>query len=140
MNSVRRAARARRPLPRQLDGERFHSVVRQRNRLGIEGVGLNDVGSRFEILAVDGLHESGLGQVEEIVEVFDILVPILEALSANTRLIKAVGLDHGAHCAVENDDALAQQPEKGGGEVNRARGCCDSAWGHHNAWPEGCKS
>ena len=63
----------------------------------------------LEVLAMDGLDDLRLRQAQQVVVALQILRPILEPLPAKAGLVQFVGLDHGAHRAVENDDALAQQ-------------------------------
>ena len=58
---------------------------------------------------MDGLDDLRLRQAEQVVVPLQVLRPILEPLPAKGRLVQLVGLDHGAHRAVENDNALAQQ-------------------------------
>jgi hypothetical protein len=61
---------------------------------------------------MDGLDDLGLRQAEQVVVPLQILRPILEALPPKGRLVQLMGLDHGPHRAVEDDDALAQQAFK----------------------------
>ncbi len=65
-----------------------------------------------KILAMDLLDDFGPGQIEQIVVALDIARPILEPLAAISRFIQAIALDHGAHGAVENDNALPQQAQQ----------------------------
>ena len=51
-SSATRAGQPRR-LEVELVGELLHAVVGQRDRVGVEGVGLDDVGAGLEVLAVD---------------------------------------------------------------------------------------
>ena len=107
------AARAfLRPGHVQFVRQRFHPVIGHRNGRGIERVGFDDVRAGLEILAMDFLDDVRPGQTEQIVVAFDIARPILEPFAAIRRLVEAIGLDHGAHRAVEDDDALAQQAQQ----------------------------
>ena len=90
-------------------GEGFHAVIRERDGLRVEGVGLDDVRAGFEVLAVDFLDDGGLGDVEQVVEALEVLVPVGEARAAIIRLLQLVTLDHRAHRAVNDDDAFTEQ-------------------------------
>ncbi len=61
---------------------------------------------------MDGLDNPGLRQAQQIVVPLQVLLPIPEPLAAKGGLVQLVGLDHGAHRAVEDDNALAQQALK----------------------------
>jgi hypothetical protein len=58
---------------------------------------------------MDGLNNLGLREAEQVVVPLEVLRRILKPLPAESSLVQRVGLDHGAHRAVENDNALAQQ-------------------------------
>ena len=62
---------------------------------------------------------SRLRQHQQVVVAFDVVLEILEALAAIVGLAELVGLDHGAHRAVENEDARSE----GGVELVEAAGC-----------------
>ena len=49
---------------------------------------------------------SGWRQHQEVVVALEIVAVILEALAAIACLVQLVALDHGAHGAVEDEDAL----------------------------------
>ena len=110
----------------QLVRQLRHLVVAQGDAVGVERVGLDDVGARCEILAVDGRDDLGLGEGEEVVVALDVTRPFREPLSAITGLVGPVALDGRAHGAVEHDDALPQ--DRGelicrvGAQVGRGRG------------------
>ncbi len=61
---------------------------------------------------MDGLDDLGLGQAQQVVVALQVLRPVLEPLAAKGSFVQLVGLDHGPHRAVENDNALAQQALK----------------------------
>ena len=106
---VRRGAGVARPCHVQLVSQLLQLVVRQRDRGGVERVGLDDVRPGLEVLAMDGLDDLRLRQAEQVVVPLQILRPILEPLAAKPRLVQLVSLDHRPHRAVENDNALPQQ-------------------------------
>ena len=73
------------PLPAEDAHALLQAVSRKAYRVGPEGVGLDQLGPGREVVAVDGLHQGGAGQVE-----------LVEALiESDTTLIQ-----HRAHRAV----------------------------------------
>jgi hypothetical protein len=61
---------------------------------------------------MDGLDDLGLSEAEQVVVSFQVLRPVLEPLTAKGSFVQLVGLDHGPHRAVENNNAFAQQALK----------------------------
>ena len=47
-----------------------------------------------------------LGQHQQIVIAFQIAAPVGETLTAEIALIQTIALDHGAHAAVQHQNAL----------------------------------
>ena len=93
----------------QLVIEFGHAVGFQRGRIRAEGIGLDDVRARFQIFAVDGFDDFGLGQHQQIVVALEVAVPVGKTLAAIIRLGQLVALDHGAHRAVQDENALLQE-------------------------------
>ncbi len=106
---VRRGPSIARPRHVQFVRQLLELVIRQRNGGGVERVAFDDVRARFEVLAMDGLDDLGLREAEQVVVALQVLRRILKPVPAKGGLVQCVGLDHGAHRAVENDNALAQQ-------------------------------
>ena len=88
-------------------------VVGERQRRGVEGVGGDEVRAGFEELAVNVFDDLGPGQHQQVVATLEIVRPVLEPLAAERGFIQPVLLDHRAHGAVENDDALGEQLAQG---------------------------
>jgi hypothetical protein len=63
---------------------------------------------------VNVFDDLGFGQHQQVVAALEIVWPVLEPLATERGFIKPVLLDHGAHGAVENDDALGEQLSQGG--------------------------
>ena len=84
----------------QLVGAVFQLVLGQDDPGAAEGVGLDDVGAGFEVLAVDVLDDVGPRDVEDFGTV---LAPQVVGLDGEGRRV-----DHGAHGAVEDEDTLFQ--------------------------------
>ena len=93
----------------ELRDQALHAVIRHRDGGGIEGVGLDDVRARFEILAVDAADQLGLRQHEQVIVAAQVARPVAKALAPELRLVQVLALDHGAHGAVEHQDALGEE-------------------------------
>ena len=93
----------------ELVGQLLHAVVGQRDRVGVEGVGLDDVGAGGEVLAVDRRDDVRLGDRQQVVVALEVARPVREALAAVARLRGPVALDRRAHGAVDHQDPLAEQ-------------------------------
>ncbi len=93
----------------QLVGQFRQVVVALRDRGGAEGVGLDDVGAGFQVLAVDLRDHVRPHQRQQFVVALQVLAMAGEALAAEIGLAQLVALDHRAHGAVQDQDALAQQ-------------------------------
>ena len=72
-----------------------------------------------QVLLVDLLDDVGPGELQQLVVALQVLGVVLEALAAVVGLGQLVALDHRAHGAVDDQDALLQQRGQGGaaGEV-----------------------
>ncbi|MBV6410709.1 MAG: hypothetical protein GAKPKEKM_01531 [Rhodocyclaceae bacterium] len=93
----------------QLIGERLQPVVGLRDRGGVESVGLDDVGAGGEVVGVDGADRLRLRQEQQIVVALQLLRVILEAGAAIVGILQSVALNHGAHGAVEDEDAPGEE-------------------------------
>ncbi len=107
----------------QLIGDRLHAVVGLRDARRGEGVGGDDVGAGAEIGQMNIADRIGPRQVEEIVVPPHLPVPGVEARAAKRGLVQPERLDHGAHGAVEHEDALGRERAQLALELrNRRRG------------------
>jgi len=91
-----------------LVGQPRHAVIAQRNGVGVEGVGLDEVCARLQVSQVDGTDDVGLGQHQQVVVALEVTGPVGEALAAEVSLAQPVLLDHCAHRAVEDEDMPRQ--------------------------------
>ncbi len=106
-----------------LVGQLRHLVVFLRDGGGAEGVGLDQVRARGQVLLVDLADDLGARQQQQFVVALHVHRMAGEALAAVLRLGQLVALDHGAHRAVQDQDALAQQRgQVGGTGVGQGRG------------------
>ncbi len=106
---VRDPAGQPRRLEVELVGQLLHAVVGQRDRGGVEGVGLDDVGAGLEVLAVDAGDDLRLGERQQVVVALQVARPVGEPLAAVARLGGTVALDRGTHGAVEHQDPLLER-------------------------------
>ena len=75
-----------------------------------ESVGFDDVRTCFEVSGMNFLDHLRLSQVQQFEAAFEILaLPVGEFFSTVILLRQFPALDHGAHRAVEDDDALVEQ-------------------------------
>src|SRR5437764_14496929 len=80
------------------------------DRSTAERVGFNDVGAGVEIIAVDLFDDFRPRQEKNFQATFKVFaVPIFESLAAILSLSELALLDHRAHGAVQDDDALAHE-------------------------------
>ncbi len=82
-------------------GASAEAVFRENDRSAAEGVGFDDVRAGLEIFPVDREHNLGLADDE-------ILVATFELRAAEIRCSEIRLLQHGAHRAIQNQDAFAQ--------------------------------
>ena len=78
-----------------------------------EGVGRYDVGAGAEIGEVDLANLRRLAEDEQVVVSAHLAVPGIEARAAIALLVEPERLDHGAHGAVQHQDALRGEAAKG---------------------------
>src|SRR5712691_10972748 len=93
----------------ELVGDARHAIVGLGDAGRREGVGRDDVGAGAEIGEMNVADLVGLAQVEQIVVAAHLPVPGVEAGAAIAVLVEPERLDHGAHGAVEHQDALARE-------------------------------
>jgi hypothetical protein len=93
----------------ELVGDALHAVIGLRDRGRGKGVGRDDVGAGAEILEMDFAHSIGPTQVEQVVIAAHLAVPGVEARAAIALLVELELLDHGAHGAVEHQNALSHR-------------------------------
>ncbi len=92
----------------QLIGQRLHAVVGLGYAGGVEGVGLEDVGAGIQVGLLDRGDDLGLAQQQQVVVALDVARPVGEARATVVGLVQLVALDHGAHAAVEDQDAFLE--------------------------------
>ena len=99
----------------------FEPIVRLRDRRRVERVGADDVGAGLEIGIVDRANDVGPRQHQEVVVALEVVRMAGEAGAAIVGLAEPVALDHRAHRAVQDQDALLEQ-------MRRVRRCGRVAW------------
>ncbi len=90
----------------------FCPIVALRDHLGVERIGLEQVGTGLEVAAVDLGDDVGPRDGQEIIVATQILGMRAEPLPAEILLLQRVRLDHRAHGAVEDEDALRERVAK----------------------------
>ena len=83
----------------------FHAIIGHGDGGGVEGVGADDVSANFEICLMNFFDHLGFGEGEEVIVAFDVLVPIGKFLTTIIFFPEFVALDHGAHGAINDQDA-----------------------------------
>ncbi len=81
-------------------------VLGLRDACGAEGVRLHDVGAGLEVLLVDALDRFRAREREQLVVALQQDLVVLHAFRMEVLLLQPEALDHGAHGAVEDEDAL----------------------------------
>ena len=85
-----------------------HAVIGLRDTRRGEGVSRDDIGAGTEVSEMNLTNLRGLAENEEIVVAAHLAVPRIEARAAIALLVEPERLDHGAHGAVEHEDALGR--------------------------------
>ncbi|MCY1284935.1 hypothetical protein D9M70_338560 [compost metagenome] len=93
----------------QLVDQLFHAVVGLGHAGGVEGVGLEDVRAGVQVGLLDGLDHVRAAQQQQVVVALHVARPVGEAGAAVVLFLQLVALDHGAHAAVEDQDALFER-------------------------------
>ena len=89
------------------------------------------VGAGLEVGLVDLAHDVRPRQHQQVVVALEILRVVLEALTPEFGLAQTVALDHRAHRAVEDQDALRQQCAQFGAAVGLPAGGGIGGYGGH---------
>ena len=74
--------------------DRLEPVVGLRDRRAVEGVGLDDVAARLEILVVDALDHFRLREHQEVVVALQVVPMLGESFSPEIGLRQAAPLNH----------------------------------------------
>jgi hypothetical protein len=97
----------------------FHPVVGHGDPGGVEGAGLDEVGTGIDILRMDAGDHARLREREQVVVAGLFAVVIFETLTVVVMLLETVALDHGAHGTVEYQDAPGKLVSQEAGSVGR---------------------
>ncbi len=119
-HEARAVRRSRRPLvghpagqPRALDiqlvGQILQAVVGLRDGGSREGVGLDEVGAGGEVLGVDVGDDVGPGQYQQVAVALEFDRVVGKARPPVVGGVELAPLDHGAHRAVQHEDAAGDE-------------------------------
>jgi len=114
---VGNAARQFRRCDIEFESQFGQPVFRLRDARAVEGVGLDDVGARLQVGLVDTADHVGPRDAEKVVVALEVLGRSGKTLAAVVGLDQFFPLHHGAHGAVEDQDALRQQLAQFGAAV-----------------------
>jgi hypothetical protein len=110
----------------ELVGDAGHAVIGLRDAGRGERIGRDDIGAGAEIGEMDVADLRRLAEDEQVVVAAHLPVPGIEARAAVALLVEPERLDHGAHGAVEHQDALCGEPAQ-----DLLGGRCRDAGLHH---------
>ena len=79
-------------------------IVGLRHPLGRKGIGLDQVGPRLKVAAVDAGHNVGPRQAQQVVVALELAVPACKVPPPEVLLRESAPLQAGAHGPVEDDD------------------------------------
>ena len=96
--------------PRQV----LHVVIGHGDGGGIEGVGLDNVSAGVQISLVKGLDPFRLRHAEQIIVALEVAWPVGKTAPPEVLLGELAALNHGAHAAIQNQDAFLQLGGQGG--------------------------
>ena len=85
----------------------FRVVIRLADARGVEGVGLDDVRPRLQVAPVDVRHHVGAGEAQEVVVSLQGDGRLGKERAAEVGFREAAALYHGAHGAVQDEEAPA---------------------------------
>ena len=92
----------------QLEDVILQPELLERDGGAVEGVGLDDVGARFEVGAMNVLDHLGLGQHQGFGAVLDAVAVPGEPLASHILFAELIGVDERAHRTVEDHDPPRQ--------------------------------
>ena len=88
----------------------LHAVVGLRDRGGVEGVGLDDIGAGVQVLAVDLLDQFGLCDRQQVEIAPQSYGVVFERIAAVIGFFEGMALQDRAHGAVDDEDSFGKQP------------------------------
>jgi hypothetical protein len=114
----------------ELVGQLGQAVFALRDARAVEAVGLEDVGAGLEVGLVDAADHVGPRDAEQVVVALEVLGVAGEALAAIVGFDQLAALDHGAHGAVEDQDALREKGAQLGAAIGLPAGSVGVCCGH----------
>ena len=89
--------------------EMLKRIVGLCEHIATERIGLDDVGTRLQILHVDGADHVGTCEDQEVVVPFQRTWVIGKAITSKVSFLQRVALDHGAHGTVKDKNAFGKE-------------------------------
>ncbi len=83
-------------------------IIGHRGRGGVKGVGLDDIGTRFQVGCMDRPDYLRLGERQKIVIALEVMREIRKTSATVVCLLQLVALDHRAHGTVQQHDAARE--------------------------------
>jgi hypothetical protein len=102
---------------------RLEVIVGERDRLRVEGVGLDDVGARFEVLAMHFVEHRRAGDGEDVAGALQVARMRREPVAAELALRESVALDHRPHRPVQDENAPGEKVAKLFGAIRLRHRC-----------------
>ena len=84
----------------ELTRDLFQPIVLERNSVGVERIGLDQVRARLQVFGVDIADQGGLREAQDVIGSEKIGVGVGKALTPEVLFTELVALNHRAHRAV----------------------------------------
>ena len=90
----------------------LHMIIGHTDAGGTECICFDNIRTCRQILAVNVLYHIGACQTKQVIVTFHLSGNLREAFTPKISLCQVVLLYHGAHCTIQNKDALTHQTTK----------------------------
>ena len=86
----------------------FKLVISHGGTGGIEGIGFDDIGTRFKILFMYLQDDIRAGKAKQVIASFQVACMLCERRAPEVGFGKPVALYHGSHGTIQHQQALCQ--------------------------------
>ena len=97
-------------------GHFFEAIIALCDARATESIGFDNVSTRIEEGPVDFYDDLGFGQAQKLVVAFEIGAVRGKALAAKICFLQHLGLYHGAHRTIDDENSLAESLFQAGAE------------------------